>query len=66
MIEAEEYGITSSNASSLKIQGNPHKRLVGSGCELGALGLEITNGAGELSSKLKHGESYKKHIVILH
>ena len=37
MIEAEEYGITSSNADSMKTSENPAiKRLVGSEGELGA------------------------------
>ena len=65
MIEAEEYGVTSSNASSLKDSDNPQiKRLVGSEGELGAaFGL-----ANEWSLRIieqvgNYGESYKKHIA---
>ena len=46
MIEAEEYGITSANADSMKNSDNPAiKRLVGAEGELGAaLGLDFVLG----------------------
>jgi len=65
MIEAEEYGINSSNASSLKDSENPQiKRLVGSEGELGAaFGLDNEWSLRIIEQVGNYGESYKKHIA---
>jgi len=65
MIEAEEYGINSSNASSLKDSDNPQiKRLVGSEGELGkALGLDNDWSLKIIEQVGNYGEGYKKHIA---
>jgi general L-amino acid transport system substrate-binding protein len=65
MIEAEEYGVTSSNASSLKDSDNPQiKRLVGSEGELGAaFGLDNEWSLRIIEQVGNYGESYKKHIA---
>ena len=65
MIEAEEYGINSSNASSLKDSENPQiKRLVGSEGELGAaFGLDNEWSWRIIEQVGNYGESYKKHIA---
>ncbi len=72
MIEAEEYGVNSSNASSLKDSENPAiKRLVGSEGELGAAfgldndwSLRIIEQVGRIIEQVgNYGESYKKHIA---
>src|SRR6056300_1581053 len=65
MIEAEEYGITSANADSLKTSENPQiKRLVGAEGEMGAAfcldnewNLRIIKQVGN------YGESYKRNIA---
>ena len=64
-IEAEEYGVTSSNASSLKESDNPAiKRLVGSEGELGAaFGLDNEWSLRIIEQVGNYGESYKKHLV---
>ena len=65
MIEAEEYGVNSSNASSLKDSDNPAiKRLVGSEGELGAaFGLDNDWSLRIIEQVGNYGESYKKHIA---
>jgi len=65
MIEAEEYGVNSSNASSLKDSENPQiKRLVGSEGELGAaFGLDNERSLRIIEQVGNYGESYKKHIA---
>ena len=65
MIEAEEYGVNSSNASSLKDSENPAiKRLVGSEGELGAaFGLDNEWSLRIIEQVGNYGESYKKHIA---
>ena len=65
MIEAEEYGITSSNADSMKDNENPQiKRLVGSEGELGAaFGLDNEWSLRIIKQVGNYGESYKKHIA---
>ena len=65
MIEAEEYGVDSSNASSLKDSENPQiKRLVGSEGELGAaFGLDNEWSLRIIEQVGNYGESYKKHIA---
>ncbi len=65
MIEAEEYGVNSSNASSLKDSENPAiKRLVGSEGELGAaFGLDNDWSLRIIEQVGNYGESYKKHIA---
>ena len=65
MIEAEEYGITSANADSMKSSENPAiKRLVGSEGELGAL-LGIGNdwSLNIIKQVGNYGESYKRNIA---
>src|SRR6056300_1941820 len=65
MIEAEEYGITSANADSMKTSENPQiKRLVGAEGEMGAAfcldnewNLRIIKQVGN------YGESYKRNIA---
>ena len=66
MIEAEEYGVNSSNASSLKrLSDNPAiKRLVGAEGELGAaFGLDNEWSLRIIEQVGNYGESYKKHIA---
>ena len=65
MIEAEEYGITSANADSLKTSENPQiKRLVGSEGELGALlGLGNDWSLNIIKQVGNYGESYKRNIA---
>ena len=65
MIEAEEYGITSSNASSMKDSENPAiKRLVGAEGELGAaFGLDNDWSLRIIEQVGNYGEIYKKHIA---
>ena len=63
MIEAEEYGANSSNASSLKDSGDPAiKRLVGSEGELGAA-FGLDNEWSLVNYHVGNYESYKKHIA---
>ena len=64
-IEAEEYGVTSSNASSLKESDNPAiKRLVGAEGELGAaFGLDNEWSLRIIEQVGNYGESYKKHLA---
>jgi len=65
MIEAEEYGINSSNADSMKTSENPQiKRLVGSEGELGAaLGLDNDWSLRIIKQVGNYGESYKRNIA---
>ena len=65
MIEAEEYGITSANASSMKTSENPAiKRLVGAEGELGAaLGLGNDWSYNIITQVGNYGESYKRNIA---
>jgi len=65
MIEAEEYGVNSSNASSLKDSENPQiKRLVGSEGELGsAFGLDNDWSLRIIEQVGNYGEIYEKHIA---
>ena len=65
MIEAEEYGITSANADSMKTSDNPAiKRLVGAEGELGAaFGLDNDWSLRIIEQVGNYGESYKKHIA---
>ncbi|WP_415303322.1 amino acid ABC transporter substrate-binding protein [Candidatus Pelagibacter sp. Uisw_101] len=65
MIEAEEYGITSSNADSMKSSDNPQiKRLVGSEGELGAaFGLDNDWSLRIIKQVGNYGESYKRNIA---
>jgi general L-amino acid transport system substrate-binding protein len=65
MIEAEEYGVNSSNASSLKDSENPQiKRLVGSEGELGsAFGLDNEWSLRIIEQVGNYGEIYEKHIA---
>jgi len=64
MIEAEEYGITSSNADAMKTSENPQiKRLVGAEGELGAaLGLDNDWSLRIIKQVGNYGESYKRNI----
>jgi len=64
MIEAEEYGITSANADSMKTSENPQiKRLVGAEGELGAaLGLGNDWSINIIKQVGNYGESYKRNI----
>ena len=64
MIEAEEYGITSANADSMKTSENPQiKRLVGAEGELGAaLGLDNDWSINIIKQVGNYGESYKRNI----
>jgi len=64
MIEAEEYGINSSNADSMKTSENPQiKRLVGAEGELGAaLGLDNDWSLRIIKQVGNYGESYKRNI----
>ena len=65
MIEAEEYGITSSNADSMKTSDNPSiKRLVGAEGELGdAFGLDNEWSLRIIKQVGNYGESYKRNIA---
>ena len=65
MIEAEEYGVTSSNADSMKTSENPAiKRLVGSEGELGAaFGLDNEWSLRIIKQVGNYGESYKRNIA---
>ena len=65
MIEAEEYGITSSNADMMKTSENPQiKRLVGSEGELGAaFGLDNDWSLRIIKQVGNYGESYKRNIA---
>ena len=65
MIEAEEYGITSSNADMMKTSENPQiKRLVGSEGEMGAaFGLDNDWSLRIIKQVGNYGESYKRNIA---
>ena len=65
MIEAEEYGINSSNAESMKSSENPQiKRLVGAEGELGAaFGLDNDWSLRIIQQVGNYGESYKRNIA---
>ena len=65
MIEAEEYGITSANADSMKSSENPAiKRLVGAEGELGAaFGLDNEWSLRIIKQVGNYGESYKRNIA---
>lgn len=65
MIEAEEYGINSANADSMKTSKNPQiKRLVGAEGELGAaLGLDNDWSLRIIKQVGNYGESYKRNIA---
>ena len=65
MIEAEEYGITSSNADMMKTSENPAiKRLVGTEGELGSyLGLDQDWSLRIIKQVGNYGESYKRNIA---
>jgi len=65
MIEAEEYGVDSSNASAMKTSENPQiKRLVGAEGELGAaLGLDNNWSYNIITQVGNYGESYKRNIA---
>jgi general L-amino acid transport system substrate-binding protein len=65
MIEAEEYGITSANADSMKTSENPQiKRLVGAEGELGAaFGLDNEWSLRIIKLVGNYGESYKRKIA---
>jgi general L-amino acid transport system substrate-binding protein len=65
MIEAEEYGVTSANADSMKTSDNPAiKRLVGSEGELGAaFGLDNEWSLRIIKQVGNYGESYKRNIA---
>ena len=65
MIEAEEYGVNSSNADSMKSSENPAiKRLVGSEGELGAaFGLDNEWSLRIIKQVGNYGESYKRNIA---
>ncbi len=65
MIEAEEYGITSSNADMMKTSDNPQiKRLVGAEGEMGAaFGLDNEWNLRIIKQVGNYGESYKRNIA---
>ena len=65
MIEAEEYGISSSNADAMKVSENPAvKRLVGTEGELGSyLGLDQDWSLRIIKQVGYYGESYKRNIA---
>jgi len=65
MIEAEEYGINSANADSMKSSENPAiKRLVGAEGELGAaFGLDNDWSLRIIKQVGNYGESYKRNIA---
>ena len=64
MIEAEEYGITSANADSMKTSNNPAiKRLVGSEGGLGEkIGLDNDWSLRIIKQVGNYGESYKRNL----
>ena len=65
MIEAEEYGITSANADSMKTSDNPAiKRLVGAEGEMGAaFGLDNEWNLRIIKQVGNYCESYKRNIA---
>ncbi|WP_415321677.1 amino acid ABC transporter substrate-binding protein [Candidatus Pelagibacter sp. Uisw_092] len=65
MIEAEEYGVSSSNADMMKTSENPAiKRLVGTEGELGSyLGLDQDWSLRIIKQVGNYGESYKRNIA---
>ena len=65
MIEAEEYGVNSGNADSMKTSDNPAvKRLVGAEGELvAALGLDNDWSLRIIKQVGNYGESYKRNIA---
>jgi len=65
MIEAEEYGVDSGNADSMKSSDNPAiKRLVGAEGELGAaFGLDNEWSLRIIKQVGNYGESYKRNIA---
>jgi len=65
MIEAEEYGVNSSNADMMKTSNNPAiKRLVGAEGELGAaFGLDNEWNLRIIKQVGNYGESYKRNIA---
>ena len=65
MIEAEEYGVTSSNADMMKNSDNPQiKRLVGAEGEMGAaFGLDNEWNLRIIKQVGNYGESYKRNIA---
>ena len=65
MIEAEEYGVNSGNADSMKTSENPAiKRLVGAEGELGAaFGLDNEWSLRIIKQVGNYGESYKRNIA---
>jgi general L-amino acid transport system substrate-binding protein len=65
MIEAEEYGITSANADSMKTSDNPQiKRLVGAEGDLGAaFGLDNEWSLRIIKQVGNYGESYKRNLA---
>jgi len=65
MIEAEEYGVNSANADSMKTSDNPAvKRLVGAEGELGAaFGLDNEWSLRIIKQVGNYGESYKRNIA---
>jgi len=65
MIEAEEYGVNSGNADSMKSSDNPAiKRLVGAEGELGAaFGLDNEWSLRIIKQVGNYGESYKRNIA---
>ena len=65
MIEAEEYGVNSANADSMKTSDNPAvKRLVGAEGELGAaFGLDNDWSLRIIKQVGNYGESYKRNIA---
>ena len=62
---AEEYGITSANADSMKTSENPQiKRLVGAEGEMGAaFGLDNEWNLRIIKQVGNYGESYKRNIA---
>jgi general L-amino acid transport system substrate-binding protein len=64
MIEAEEYGITSANADSLKTSDNPsHKKILGVEDDMGVkLGLDNEWGLRIIKQVGNYAESYKRNI----
>ena len=63
--QAEEYGITSANADSMKTSDNPQiKRLVGAEGEMGAaFGLDNEWNLRIIKQVGNYGESYKRNIA---
>jgi general L-amino acid transport system substrate-binding protein len=64
MIEAEEYGVTSKNADSLKSSDNPaHKKILGVEDDMGLkLGLDNDWGYRIITQVGNYGEVYKRHL----